>query len=218
MYTGNEWVKRAMGGTGNLGVAGAAFAGAVTGYIEALGVTPFELVKVRMQSLDHVGKYGSTVDCVKSIVKEEGFLALYNGFWATSVRNCVFNGVFFGSAHWIKHQLPAEIEMQCSDLGIVALDMGVGMGAAFIATTVKMPFDIAKSRLMNQPTPKPGVQAQYQDMTHCIQQTWRHEGVRALYKGFSPTVARMVLGTGVSFAAFELVLKQMTALGLEEHE
>lgn len=95
MYTGNEWCKRLVQmaePTGELTCHGALLAGGLTGYIEAATVTPFEVVKVRMQSLDHVGKYQNTVQCLKTILHEEGPLALYNGFWASCWRNCTING------------------------------------------------------------------------------------------------------------------------------
>jgi solute carrier family 25 2-oxodicarboxylate transporter 21 len=65
MYTGNEVASREIGsidmftdGAGELTLLGALIAGGLTGYPEAVGVTPFEVVKVRMQSLEHVGRYG----------------------------------------------------------------------------------------------------------------------------------------------------------------
>lgn len=205
MFVGNEWSKRAIGGPeGKLSTAGAFFAGAVTGYVEAVSVTPFEVVKIRMQSLDHGGKYKCSSDCVKTIVREEGPLALYNGFWASCWRNCIFNGAYFWFVHQVKESVP--LPEPSSGAGVMGVDLAVGMSAGFFATCCKMPFDIAKSRLMNQPTPAPGVVPKFKNTLHCIDQTWRQEGVGALYKGFTPTAMRMVLGTGVAYVAFEAAL------------
>ena len=93
MYTGNEWSKRIVAGpTGELTVPGAFLAGGLTGYVESASVTPFEVVKVRMQSLDYLGKYRSSWHCAHTMVQEEGVFALYNGFWASCWRNCSING------------------------------------------------------------------------------------------------------------------------------
>jgi hypothetical protein len=37
----------------------------------------------------------------------------------------------------------------------------------------------------------------------------REEGADALYKGFTPTLLRMVVGQGVAYASFEFALKQL---------
>jgi hypothetical protein len=83
------------------------------------------------------------------------------------------------------------------------------MWAGFLGTIVKMPFDVAKSRLQNQRTPPPGEQPKYRHTLQCCAVMWREEGALALYKGFSPTVMRVVLGQGVAYAVFESVLELM---------
>lgn len=206
MYTGNEWCKRLVAGpSGELTVPGAFLAGGLTGYVESASVTPFEVVKVRMQSLDHVGRYRSTTDCLKKMLREEGPAALYNGFWASCWRNCSINGTMFGLIFWSKRSSYVTLPEPTSAAGVVALDLGVGMAAAFVGTLVKMPFDVAKSRLQNQPA---GEQYYRHTLQTCAA-IWRDEGPRALYKGFTPTVMRIVLGQGVAFASFEFALKQL---------
>ena len=211
MYTGNEWSKRIVAGSsGELSVPGAYLAGGLTGYLEAACVTPFELVKVRMQSLEHVAKYRSSIDCAAAVVREEGFVALYNGFGASCWRNCTFNGIYFGFINQVKAQAP--LPQPSNPTETVAQDLSIGMMAGFVATCFKMPFDVAKSRLMNQRPPEPGMRPQFRHTLQCIHHTWRHEGVGALYKGFSPTAMRIVLGTGVAYAAFEWALGQLSSL------
>ena len=84
------------------------------------------------------------------------------------------------------------------------------MGAAFVATIFKMPFDVAKSRLQNQPPPPPGAAPpKYVHTLQTCATIMREEGALALYRGFSPTVMRMVVGQGVAYAAFEFALARM---------
>ena len=76
----------------------------------------------------------------------------------------------------------------------MALDLAVGMWAAFVGTLVKMPFDVAKSRLQNQRTAADDAAPKYVHTLQCCGVIWRDEGAAALFKGFSPTVMRIVLG------------------------
>ena len=64
MYTGNEWCKRVVtGGSGRMTAATAAGAGWLSGFLEAACVCPFELVKVRMQVKEHVGRFANSSAC-----------------------------------------------------------------------------------------------------------------------------------------------------------
>jgi solute carrier family 25 2-oxodicarboxylate transporter 21 len=50
----------------------AAVAGLASGTPEALIVSPFQLVKIRLQAKEHVGRYNGALDCVKKTVQQEG--------------------------------------------------------------------------------------------------------------------------------------------------
>lgn len=210
MYTGNEWCKRiVVGPSGELTVPKAFLAGGLTGYVEAVSVTPFEVVKVRMQSLDHVGRYTSSMHCLRTMLAEEGVLSLYNGFWASCWRNCTINGMLFGLIFWTKHSEHVALPTPRTSAGAVAQDIAVAMWAGFVGTFVKMPFDVAKSRLQNQPTPPAGTRPKYVHTLQCLETIVREEGAGACFKGLMPTLARMSLGQGVAYAAFEFALERM---------
>ena len=151
-----------------------------------------------MQSLDHVGRYRSSAHCARTMVNEEGWLSLFNGLGASCGRNCVFNAVYFGLIFAAKQRMP-----KFEGAADVAANIGTGMGASFAATVVKMPFDVAKSRIQNQ---LPGSSLEYSSTMQAISRIARTEGLAALWKGFSPTAQRIVLGFGVSNAVFEATL------------
>lgn len=52
-------------------------------------VTPFQVVKVRMQAKEHLGRYTSSADCFIKVLRQEGPLALATGMGPTCWRNCV---------------------------------------------------------------------------------------------------------------------------------
>ena len=141
MYVGNEASQKLV-----VGVSGAALttftatlAGSLTGYVEAACVTPFEVVKVRMQALEHQSKYTSSLHCARTIVAEEGPVALYNGFWATCWRNCVFNGSFFGAIFWLRKQKIVRDSQPAGPAGRAFHDVAIGVLAGFFGTCIKMP-------------------------------------------------------------------------------
>ncbi|KAL5389591.1 hypothetical protein PMIN02_007303 [Paraphaeosphaeria minitans] len=65
--------------------------GASAGAVESLVVVPFELLKIRLQDKKSASRYNGLVDCFSKVVRQEGVLALYNGFEATLWRHIVWN-------------------------------------------------------------------------------------------------------------------------------
>ena len=66
--------------------SGAAFTAAVFG-------SPLDLVTTR--HMNHPGKYKNPVDCILSVVRNEGFSALYKGFIPNVIRLSSYNVVFW---------------------------------------------------------------------------------------------------------------------------
>ena len=174
--------------------------------MESLCVCPFELVKVRMQVKEHVGLYPNSLACARSIVAQEGFLALYRGLGATCARNCTFNGVYFGLI-FVSQQ---HLAPRPSFAGDAAQNLVVGGAAGVASCVLKAPFDVVKSRMQAQ-LRRPDGTFQYRNTLQACAHVARTEGAAALWKGMAPMCTRMALGMSVSFAAFELALEALGA-------
>ena len=75
------------------------------------------------------------------------------------------------------------------------------------------PFDIAKNRLQNQLSAPTGELPRYRHTLQVCALVWREEGALALFKGFSPTVMRIVLGQSVAYASFEFAMAKLQLAG-----
>ena len=114
----------------------------------------------------------------REIVAREGARGLYAGFWPTCLRNNVFNACYFGSIHWCKGFMstPETFVEQAGQ------NIGVGAVAGLVATALKMPFDILKSRMQGQ-VPSASGAVEYPTMTSAAIKILRMEGPSAFYKG-----------------------------------
>jgi solute carrier family 25 2-oxodicarboxylate transporter 21 len=184
-------------------------AGAMSGVPEAAIVTPFQVVKVRLQAREHLDRYTSTLHCVRTVLAEEGALALTAGFYATCWRNCAWNSVYFASMHALREARLFGGERRARNNprggGILLLAETVrtavlGFAAGVFATCFNAPFDVAKSRLQAA-RPGDGVGLSLRAQLWAI---FREEGVAGLYAGFAPKAMRMGLGGAVGIAAFEV--------------
>lgn len=61
------------------------FLGSIAGCIGATAVYPIDLVKTRMQAQKHKALYDNSFDCLKKILRKEGFKGLYSGLGAQLV-------------------------------------------------------------------------------------------------------------------------------------
>jgi hypothetical protein len=144
------------------------------GGVAAFVSCPADVALVRMQS----GKwpaYKNAFHALRCMRLNEGFLAWYKGLGALIVR-----GMLVTSGQFIAHDALVK-ELSPVLPGYVVSPVS-GMGAALAATTLSAPADVVKSRYMNS--------LKYNSSLDCLTKTYRVEGMRGLYKGFVPALAR----------------------------
>ena len=188
----------------NFAVCG--LSGTIASIPEALIVTPSQVVKVRLQAKEHLGRYHGPVDCVMKIFRNEGVSHFFTGLVPTIYRNCVWNTIYFGVMFEMRKKLlslntsqqpQARWEARCQTFA-------AGLGGATLATCFNAPLDVIKSRFQSQVAASNG-KMKYISTLQTLHLIWREEGVFALYKGFRPKVVRMGLGGAVAVTVFELV-------------
>lgn len=193
----DEWGKiyRNVFGVTQMNQQLAVLTGATAGATESFVVVPFELVKIRMQ--DKSSSHKSALGALKSIVKNEGVLSLYNGLEATLWRHIVWNAGYFGSIFQIRTLLPKAETSSQKTLN----DLTSGAIGGTIGTVLNTPFDVVKSRIQNT-VKVPGVVPKYNWTFPGVLTVYKEEGFAALYKGFLPKVMRLGPGGGILLVVF----------------
>jgi len=184
----------------------AGLSGFCSGFSETAVVCPFEVIKVRMQNKQFVGKYTGTFHCLRTVIKEEGLGALYSGAAPMAARNCVFNGIFFGGSYLIRENLFPKTgkETPMSSFGV---DIFCGLVMGCVATPPKMPFFAVKTRLQGGGSGMASLQGM--NTVQIMRLIVREEGVAALWKGTVPAMVRMSLGGAVCLSAFRGIMSQL---------
>ena len=179
----------------------AAAAGALAGATEAFINCPFETLKVRMQSKDHLSRYTSTMDCMTQILRKEGPLALYAGLEPQIWRNAAWNGVYFACIGSIRKLFPPVDKNAHGKQMLMSFTAGLIGGG--LGTLLNTPLDVVKSRMQNQ---LPGSKT-YNWTLQSLVLIWRSEGTRALYKGLGPRLLRLGPGGGIMVVVFDVVAR-----------
>ncbi|KAK7824025.1 mitochondrial uncoupling protein 3 [Quercus suber] len=200
------------GGGGSLSLSAKALAGGFSGVIAQVVASPADLVKVRMQADGRLvsqglqPRYSGPLDALNKIVRTEGFGGLWKGVFPNVQRAFLVN---MGELACYDHAKRFVIQNQIANDNIYAHTLASIM-SGLSATTLSCPADVVKTRMMNQAAGKEG-KIIYNSSYDCLVKTVRIEGLRALWKGFFPTWARLGPWQFVFWVSYEK-LRQIAGL------
>ncbi|KAK9052177.1 hypothetical protein SSX86_028805 [Deinandra increscens subsp. villosa] len=195
--------------TGKISNGGRLASGFGAGVTEALViVTPFEVVKIRLQQQKGVSqellKYKGPVHCARLIVREEGLRGLWSGAIPTVMRNGTGQAIMFTSKNtfdglfWSKHEGDGKVLQPWQS-------MISGFLAGIVAPVSTAPFDVVKTRLMAQ-TRGPNGELKYRGVFHAISSIYAEEGLRALWKGILPRLMLIPPGQAIVWGLADQVI------------
>lgn len=173
------------------------FAAGMSGVVGSTIANPTDLLKIRMQAMEHESH--GIIWHVKDIYHSNGVLGFYKGLQATVVRAFMLNATKLASYDHIKHTL---INSGIFHDGYM-LHFVASLCAGVLMAIATAPFDIARTRLMNQSHDH----KLYNGLVDFFVKTIKHEGPLSLYKGFTPQWMRFGPFTTIQLMVWELLRK-----------
>ncbi|KAL1819056.1 hypothetical protein ACET3Z_013925 [Daucus carota] len=171
---------------------------------------PLDTAKVRLQiqkkavAGDGVAlpKYRGMLGTVGTIAKEEGLSALWKGIVPGLHRQCLYGGLRIGLYEPVKNLYVGE-----NFVGDVPLMKKIlaGLTTGALAIAVANPTDLVKVRLQAEGKLAPGVPRRYNGALNAYSTIVRQEGVRALWTGLGPNVARNAIINAAELASYDQV-------------
>lgn len=148
--------------------------------------SPADLVKVRMQADGRLGerRYSNIVDAWNKIMLSEGVGGLWRGVVPNMQRAFLVN---MGELACYDHAKRFVIENGITEDNVYVHTLASFM-SGLAATSLSCPADVVKTRMMNQ---QGKWDMGYKNSVDCLVRTVRGEGMKALWKGFLPTWARL---------------------------
>ncbi|TFK77248.1 carnitine/acyl carnitine carrier [Pluteus cervinus] len=175
---------------------------AAAGFLSAVPTTlvtaPVERAKVLLQVQGQGGsqqQYKGVFDVIKHLYREGGLRSIYRGTGATLARDGPGSAAYFAAYEVTKKALtPAGASSSELNLGAIIVAGGTA-GVAMWA--IAIPPDVLKSRLQSAPT------GTYSGIVDCARKTIAQDGLRALWKGFGPAMARAFPANAATFLGVE---------------
>lgn len=173
-------------------------AGAGAGIGVSFVLTPVELIKIRMQT----GQYQSSISCITDSVRKEGLGVLFKGWTGTVMREIPGSAAWFGCYEaFVRWQTPVGEE---PTPGTIILGGGVG-GMGY--WTAFYPADSVKTELQaSSSSAKDGFWGTFARI-------FKEGGIRTLYRGLTPTLARAIPANAAVFYVYELLSTSMGSAG-----
>uniref|UniRef100_A0A0B6Z258 Mitochondrial carnitine/acylcarnitine carrier protein n=1 Tax=Arion vulgaris TaxID=1028688 RepID=A0A0B6Z258_9EUPU len=179
-------------------------AGMLAGVFTTVIMTPGDRIKcllqIQQESSVASRKYKGPVDCAKQIYKEGGIRSIYRGTMATLLRDIPATGMYFTSYEFLQRSLTPEGHDR-SEMSIGRTILAGGM-AGVANWLVAIPPDVLKSRLQTAPHG-----AYPNGVRDVIRHIVKEEGIRSLYKGFTPVMLRAFPANAACFLGYEACLK-----------
>ncbi|KAF6154552.1 hypothetical protein GIB67_027825 [Kingdonia uniflora] len=181
--------------------------GAGAGVAVSILACPTELIKCRLQAqsaladLSSAGggvKYGGPMDVARHVLKSEGGArGLFKGLVPTLAREVPGNAAMFGVYEAIKQYLAGDKDT--SKLGRGSLVVAGGLAGASFWISV-YPTDVIKSVIQVDDYKNP----KFSGSIDAFKKILASEGVKGLYKGFEPAMARSIAANAACFLAYEM--------------
>ncbi|KAJ8444531.1 hypothetical protein Cgig2_028346 [Carnegiea gigantea] len=181
-------------------------AGAGAGVAVSFLACPTELIKCRLQAQSALAgagtatvavKYGGPMDVARHVISEAGVRGLFKGLVPTLGREVPGNAAMFGVYEAVKQYLAGGKDT--SGLGRGSLVMAGGIAGASFWFSV-YPTDVVKSVIQVDDYKSP----KYSGSINAFKKIVATEGVKGLYKGFGPAMARSVPANAACFLAYEV--------------
>jgi hypothetical protein len=169
-------------------------AGSAAGALGSLAGNPFDVLKTKMMATE--GAVPSITGTAKDLFKNQGIGGFYRGIDSNVARAMVLNGTKMACYDQAKGVVINATGLSKSSLIVQFLS---ATSAGFFMTCTVSPFDMIRTRLMNQPADA----RIYNNAADCFMKIVKNEGPATLWRGFIPIWSRFAPTTTIQLVIFE---------------
>ncbi|KAJ7896020.1 solute carrier family 25 member 38 [Mycena olivaceomarginata] len=168
-------------------------------------LNPFSVLKARYES--NMYAYQSLTGGFLSIARL-GPSELFRGFFASSLRDAPYAGIFIVLYEGIKRQ-SASVLRPTSDAQSTLMHTASAASAGAIATMATHPFDVIKTKVQVRSEDR------YHGFVRTVQTIWVQRGPAGFFDGVSLRMSRKILSSAIGWAMYEGFLMFLRTSRLE---
>ncbi|OMJ07214.1 Peroxisomal membrane protein PMP47B [Smittium culicis] len=175
--------------------------GAIAGAMTSITTNPIWVINTRLTVKDPNSKaHGSTLEEFKQIVKNDGFLSLWQGIGPALI--LVLNPIIqYSLFEQIKNHIAKSRKLNSLDFFLL------GALSKLAATSITYPYIVVKSRMQMRQS-KDNSDLRYDSISDGFKKILSNEGIKGLYKGIESKLIQSVLTAALLFMSKEALYKQ----------
>lgn len=189
------------------------------GLVTSTATNPIWLIKTRLQLDKTKGKhYKNSWDCLKYILRTEGFFSLYKGLSAS------YLGGVESTLQWVLYEQmkiflnKKSLEMHGNNEASKTTKhhilewcarSGAAGAAKFVASLITYPHEVVRTRLRQAPLADTG-KPKYTGLIQCFKLVIKEEGLASMYGGLTPHLLRTVPNSIIMFGTWEIVVRLLS--------
>lgn len=190
-------------------------AGAVARSISCITCYPVELARTRMQAFKETqagvkpsGVWKTLIEVINPVggtnntQKLQSYRILWTGLGAQLARDVPFSAICWATLEPIRRQILALMGDEAGASRVLGANFSAGFVAGTLAAAATCPFDVAKTRRQIEKDP---TRALNMTTTRTLLEIWRDGGVKGLFTGVGPRVARAGPSVGIVVSFYEVV-------------
>lgn len=190
-------------------------AGAMARSLACITCSPIELARTRMQAqkIRHLGSrppgmWKTLLGVLLSVKNDsagkkfQGLQILWTGAGTQLARDVPFSAICWATLEPLRQHLLVLVDTETNALSILGANFSAGIIAGGIAAAATCPLDVAKTRRQTEKDP---VKALNTSTRRTLMEIWRDGGVRGLFAGAGPRVARAGPSVGIVVSFYEVV-------------
>lgn len=173
-------------------------AGAIAGAVAKTVIAPFDRTKINFQINNKPYSFRCALNFLRRTLRSEGFFALWRGNSATMARIIPYASIQYAAHEQFKILLNLGSKKKYLPPGRRFL---AGSLAGVTSVSFTYPLDLVRARMAVT------ARDRYSNIVEVFLKMYREEGLRTLYRGFTPTVLGSIPYSGTSFFTYETLKK-----------
>lgn len=168
----------------------------MSGVIARFFVAPIDVVKIRMQLQTDPARYSGIVSTMTNIYRREGIVAFWKGNIPAEAMYLVYGASQFTFYSMLNTRLSRLEKLHGVRVPAPLHSLAIGALAGCLATCVSYPFDLLRTRLISNDTPR--FKSLIAEITHIVMSN----GASGFFGGGLLSVVCVATGAGLSFAGY----------------
>lgn len=185
--------------------------GGLAGVLGWLCIHPADVIKVRLQVSGAGGtaaRYTGPYHALRTVAAEEGIAGLYSGLSAALTRQLTYTTLRLGLYSSLKERITDGSPSMRQKFAL-------GLVSGGVASAISTPVEVSMVRMYSDGAAAPDARRGYRHIGDALVRILREEGVRGLWRGATPTIARSMVANCVQLGTYDQAKETYANTGLK---